>query len=139
MDGSNSIDENEWRKTQDFVINLIKAFPISPDGTHVGVVEFGKDAKIQIHFSNFTERSSLIQAVNNIKQGKYVGSTWFVCLFICWFDYLFVACVFSLSAFVFVFLFWSCLFKDIFFYKHIKKHLHTQKKPQDITIQGNIK
>ena len=70
VDGSGSIDSKEYRLTKDFVQDVIQAFHISPQGTHVGVVEYGSRATVKIKFNEHYDRNSLITAVEALKQAK---------------------------------------------------------------------
>ena len=70
VDGSGSIDAEEYRLTKDFIIHIIQAFRISAQGTHVGVVEYGTKAVIKIKFDDHYEQKMLISAVEAIKQAE---------------------------------------------------------------------
>ncbi|KAK3721599.1 hypothetical protein QZH41_000136 [Actinostola sp. cb2023] len=71
IDGSGSVDNNEYRDVLDFVIDLIKVFKISPTAAHIGILEYGENATIRVKFSDYYDRNLLILRVNNLKQRTF--------------------------------------------------------------------
>ena len=76
LDGSNSIDRNEYRLTKDFVKDIIKAFSISEDGTHVAILEYASDARIKAYFDKdeLHDPNKLLEFVEDLDQA-HGGST----------------------------------------------------------------
>ena len=71
LDGSNSIDRNEYRLTKDFVKDIIKAFSISEDGTHVAILEYASDARIKAYFDDeFYDPNELLNFVEDLDQAQ---------------------------------------------------------------------
>ena len=74
IDGSNSIDNNEYRLTKDFVKDVIGIFTISEQETHVGLLEYASEASIKIYFDDYFETGELLEFVETLTQAKG-GST----------------------------------------------------------------
>jgi len=74
IDGSNSIDNNEYRLTKDFVKDVIGIFTISEQGTHVGLLEYASEASIKIYFDDYFETGELLEFVETLTQAQG-GST----------------------------------------------------------------
>lgn len=70
LDGSNSIDGNEYRLTKDFVKDIIRSFSISEEGTHVGLLEYASEASIKVYFDDFFDANELLTFVEGLKQAK---------------------------------------------------------------------
>ena len=70
IDGSNSIDGNEYRLTKDFVKDVIGIFDISAQGTHVGLLEYASEASIKIYFDDYEEAGELLEFVESLTQAK---------------------------------------------------------------------
>ena len=70
LDGSNSIDANEYRLTKDFVKDIIRMFSISKTGTHVGLLEYAARAVIRVRFDEFSETDELLKDVEGLKQSR---------------------------------------------------------------------
>lgn len=67
IDGSGSIDNNEYRLTKDFVLDIIGIFSVSEKGTHVALLEYASEAPIKIYFDDNYE---LLNEVKGLKQSK---------------------------------------------------------------------
>jgi len=70
LDGSNSIDANEYRLTKDFVKDIIRMFYISESGTHVGLLEYAVRASIRVGFDYFYNADELLEYVEELKQSS---------------------------------------------------------------------
>ena len=72
LDGSNSIDRNEYRLTKDFVKDIIKAFSISEDETHVAILEYASDARIKTFFDDdeYYDPTKLLKFVEKLDQAQ---------------------------------------------------------------------
>lgn len=70
LDGSNSIDTNEYRLTKDFVKDIIRMFYISESGTHVGLLEYAVRASIRVGFDYFYNADELLEFVEDLKQSS---------------------------------------------------------------------
>ena len=77
LDGSNSIDANEYRLTKDFVKDIVRMFSISQTGTHVGLLEYATRADIKVRFKDFSDTDELLEHVEDLKQSSgaatYIG------------------------------------------------------------------
>lgn len=69
IDGSNSIDDNEYRLTKDFVKDVIKAFSISEDGTHVALLQYASKGSMEIYFDDdeYRDPDLLLKEVENVR------------------------------------------------------------------------
>jgi len=70
LDGSNSIDANEYRLTKDFVKDIIRMFYVSQSGTHVGLLEYAVRASIRVGFNDFYDTDELLEYVEDLKQSS---------------------------------------------------------------------
>jgi len=70
LDGSNSIDANEYRLTKDFVKDIIRMFYVSQSGTHVGLLEYAARANIRVGFNDFYDTDELLEYVEDLKQSS---------------------------------------------------------------------
>ena len=74
IDGSNSIDSNEYRLTKDFVEDIIGIFSISEQATHIGLLEYGSEASIKVYFDDYFEAGELLEFFEALTQTQS-GST----------------------------------------------------------------
>ena len=65
IDGSNSIDSNEYRLTKDFVLDVIGIFNVSMEGTRISLLEYASEAEITIYFNHNVD---VLRKVRNLKQ-----------------------------------------------------------------------
>ena len=72
IDSSGSVGEANFQKCLDFVIELTRAFTISPTDTRVGVVEFSHQAFPLFTFNDYATKAELEAAIRNI---KFIGSS----------------------------------------------------------------
>ena len=70
IDGSNSIDHNEYRLTKDFVKNVIRIFTISEEATHVALLEYASVASIKIDFDYLLDATELLEEVEGLTQAQ---------------------------------------------------------------------
>ncbi|XP_044176608.1 collagen alpha-1(XII) chain-like [Acropora millepora] len=54
VDSSGSIGERNWVKMLNFMKEMIKAFNVGADKTHIAVVAFSTNAKVEFKFDNLT-------------------------------------------------------------------------------------
>lgn len=69
IDGSNSIDNNEYRLTKDFVKDIIQIFSVSEQGTHVGLLEYASEAFIKAYFDEYegvVDATDLLRTVEDL-------------------------------------------------------------------------
>ena len=67
LDMSNSISEDEFNDTRDFVSKFVNGTTIGPNDTQVGVITYGNEAKIHIYLNNYTSSSDLLHAIDTIR------------------------------------------------------------------------
>ena len=72
VDSSGSVGPANFQKCLDFVIELARAFTISPTDTRVGVVEFSHQVFPLFTFNDYATRAELEAAISNI---KFIGSS----------------------------------------------------------------
>jgi len=70
LDGSNSIDANEYRLTKDFVKDIIRMFDVSQSGTHVGLLEYHFRAFVRVRFDRFYDTDELLKHVEDLQQSS---------------------------------------------------------------------
>ena len=72
LDGSASIDNNEYRMTKDFVKDIIRSFSISKQGTHVALLEYASQPSIKIYFDDnrYYDANALLTEVEGLRQAK---------------------------------------------------------------------
>ena len=72
IDGSNSIDDNEYRLTKDFVKDVIRIFTISEQSTHVALLEYASEASIKVYFDDddYYQADKLLKRVEQLTQAQ---------------------------------------------------------------------
>ena len=72
IDGSNSIDDNEYRLTKDFVKDVIRIFTISEQSTHVALLEYASEASIKVYFDedDYYQADKLLEKVEQLTQAQ---------------------------------------------------------------------
>jgi hypothetical protein len=61
-----------WKLIKDFCQDITKQLDISPDGSHVGLVDFGAKARIQFGLNNYQTQSEVFDAINRV---RFIGDT----------------------------------------------------------------
>lgn len=70
IDGSTSIEQNEFVQIKEFILDVIKMFSIGPDKVQVGAVQYSDTIKVEFHINDNSNDADLRKAVLNIKQLK---------------------------------------------------------------------
>ena len=72
IDGSNSIDDDEYRLTKDFVKDVIRIFTISEESTHVALLEYASEASIKVYFDDddYYQADKLLERVEQLTQAQ---------------------------------------------------------------------
>ncbi|XP_068753749.1 pikachurin-like [Montipora capricornis] len=65
IDGSNSIDSNEYRLTKDFVVDVIGIFNVSMEGTRISLLEYANEASFIVYFD---DNDDVLHKVRNLQQ-----------------------------------------------------------------------
>ncbi|KAI8518763.1 hypothetical protein Bbelb_047800 [Branchiostoma belcheri] len=68
LDGSGSIIPQDFDRAKTFISQVVDAFDIAEDFTRVGVIQFGSQFREEFPLNNFTDKTSLQQAISNIPQ-----------------------------------------------------------------------
>lgn len=64
LDGSKTMGKHGFENVKKFVINTIASYEISPEGTHIGIVEMSESARVVIPFDKTFDREELKRLVN---------------------------------------------------------------------------
>ena len=67
MDGSKTLGKDGFDEVKEFVYKMIDSYEISPQGTHIGVVEFSENPTMKIPFNKTNNPEELKRLVNEIK------------------------------------------------------------------------
>ncbi|XP_071793850.1 uncharacterized protein [Asterias amurensis] len=70
LDGSGSVGVTHFETSKTFVKHVVDFFKIGSDDTRVGVIQYSSSVNIEFHLNQYTEKSSLQQAIANI---SYIG------------------------------------------------------------------
>ncbi|XP_028394319.1 uncharacterized protein LOC114518504 isoform X2 [Dendronephthya gigantea] len=73
MDGSDDVIDKEFMQEKTFVTNVLNAFSVLKDQTHVGVATYGADVSQDIPLTNQFDKDSLFVAVNSLIKNKGKG------------------------------------------------------------------
>lgn len=69
MDESGSINDDDFTKEQDFIVDLANGFTnFGPNGLQMGVISYSTDAYLDIKLNQFSNKMQFIKAVRQIKQ-----------------------------------------------------------------------
>ena len=71
LDSSGSIGSTNFQKMRNFVKTVINDLDIGPRRTQVGVIVFSNTASVSFHLNSYSDRQSLMAAVDRI---PYIGS-----------------------------------------------------------------
>ena len=74
LDGSSSVQDNQFERLQNFVIDIIQELDIGENKTRVGALLFNEQPLIQFHLNEYFSTDELIDAVENIDQGDVPGT-----------------------------------------------------------------
>ena len=66
VDGSDDVVDKEFMQEKSFIMNVLNAFKISKDQTHVAVATFGSEVAQDIPLTNQFDKDSLFVAVNSL-------------------------------------------------------------------------
>ena len=64
VDGSGSVGAGNFQKQLKFLAELANAFEISKQETHVGLVVYDHNPKLEFGFDKFYDKQSVINAIN---------------------------------------------------------------------------
>ncbi|CAD5119952.1 DgyrCDS8533 [Dimorphilus gyrociliatus] len=67
LDSSGSITLPNWQKILSFVQQTIADLNVGPHSTRIGLLTYGNRATIQFHLNKYSDKQSIINAVENIK------------------------------------------------------------------------
>ena len=70
LDSSGSIGPDNWALMLNFVSSVIDRLSVASDKIHVGLVNFGTSASVELHLGNYTRKSDLLDVVANL---DYMG------------------------------------------------------------------
>ena len=70
VDGSGSVGSQNFRKQLKFIQELTKAFEISNEETHIGLVVYDHRAKVAFGFDQFYDQQSVVQAISRIQHPR---------------------------------------------------------------------
>ena len=72
VDSSWSIGPRNWRKMMQFLKDMVKAFNVGPDKTHIAVVTFSTDAQIEFNFDTQMTKEEYYQRIDRMRyQRRY--------------------------------------------------------------------
>ncbi|XP_062980913.1 collagen alpha-6(VI) chain-like [Elgaria multicarinata webbii] len=74
IDGSTSIDWNDFDEMKTFLKEVVKLFTVGPDHVRFGVVQYSNHYRTEFELDENTKSSNLEKAINNIKQ--LIGDTY---------------------------------------------------------------
>lgn len=75
LDGSGSVGESNFKKVKEFVKRVIDFFNIGVDGTHVAVVTYETETRIEFNLVKYYTKTELRNAVDDIKYRGYLTYT----------------------------------------------------------------
>ena len=64
VDASGSIGAENFTRMREFIKDVVQDFKIGSDATRVGLVLFASPARVEFNFNNFTDKQSLLRAVD---------------------------------------------------------------------------
>ncbi|XP_053455777.1 collagen alpha-5(VI) chain [Nycticebus coucang] len=70
IDGSTSIQKEDFEQIKKFMLATIEMFSIGQDKVRVGVVQYSDDSKVEFNIADYSNDINLRKAVSNIKQIK---------------------------------------------------------------------
>ena len=73
IDASDDVIDKEFMQEKTFVTNVLNAFQILKDQTHVGVATYGAEVSQDIPLTNQFDKDSLLVAINSLIKNKGKG------------------------------------------------------------------
>lgn len=70
IDGSGSVRTENFKKAKEFIAEFTTHFQVSPDGTHVGVITYSTNAKLEFSMAN-SNYHHMLALTNRIKAISY--------------------------------------------------------------------
>ena len=70
MDSSGSISLDDFERQKDFVIDLVRVFPIGPSASRAAVVTYHDWPNVRANFNDFDSTDSFVKAVDAINQTR---------------------------------------------------------------------
>ncbi|XP_023931217.1 cartilage matrix protein, partial [Lingula anatina] len=67
LDGSGSIEPQDFTKAKSFVSDIIRKFEISSRAVHVGLIRFDSEAVVLIRLNEFRSAAQLLQKISQMK------------------------------------------------------------------------
>ena len=73
LDSSASLGSENFVKTKQFIKTIANAFDVSPANTHVSVITYASENKIEFDFQRYMDQRDLFQAIDNIpyRSGRF--------------------------------------------------------------------
>lgn len=75
LDNSGSVGKDNFEKVKEFVKRVIDFFNIGVDGTHVSVVTYDTDTRIEFKLNKYFTKNDLRNAVDDIEYNGYLTYT----------------------------------------------------------------
>ena len=69
LDTSSSVGSTDFTKVLDFVKTFAENFDIGPDSVHIGVTSFGTTPQNEFWLNQYTNKTALLAAIDQIQYG----------------------------------------------------------------------
>ena len=66
VDSSGSIGRRNWVKMLDFLKDMVRAFNVGPDKTHIAVIAYSTKAKVELKFNTLTGSAITEEGYNTL-------------------------------------------------------------------------
>ena len=69
LDSSSTIGKDNFRKLEDFLKDVVQDLNISPDGVHVGLMQYSSYPSLEFPLDMHTSRYDVLKAIDNVSGG----------------------------------------------------------------------
>ena len=75
LDSSSTIGRDNFRKLEDFLKDVVQDLNVSPDGVHVGLMQYSSYPSLEFPLDRHTSRYDVLKAIDNVSSvGRRDGS-----------------------------------------------------------------
>ena len=77
LDSSSTIGKDNFRKLEDFLKDVVQDLNISPDGVHVGLMQYSSYPSLEFPLDMHTSRYDVLKAIDNVSVRMQLALTLF--------------------------------------------------------------
>lgn len=81
LDSSSSIGKDNFHKIEDFLKDVTEELAISPEGVHVGLMQYSSYPSLEFPLNMYTTRYDVLKAIDGVSKEYFQGGNrhWLAC------------------------------------------------------------